>query len=104
MLHYWLAVLAGFSPGSCLADLLLPGCVQVALPEKETSKPAIAASARPDAKAYSFDACLTGSTTQVLSSNSLLKYQACLRQRGQLSQHLLLVATAVQPIAVFLHL
>lgn len=39
--------------------------VQVVLPEREFSKPAIAASAKPDAKAYEFDACLTGSTTQV---------------------------------------
>jgi hypothetical protein len=39
--------------------------VQVVLPEREFSKPAIAASSKPDAKAYEFDACLTGSTTQV---------------------------------------
>jgi hypothetical protein len=39
--------------------------VQVMLPEREFSKPAIAASSKPDAKAYEFDACLTGSTTQV---------------------------------------
>ncbi|WIA39218.1 hypothetical protein OEZ86_005342 [Tetradesmus obliquus] len=38
--------------------------VQVALAERETSKPALAAATRPDAKAYTFDACLTGSTTQ----------------------------------------
>lgn len=39
--------------------------VQIALPEREFSKPAIAASSKPDAKAYEFDACLTGNTTQV---------------------------------------
>ncbi|WIA18923.1 hypothetical protein OEZ85_003594 [Tetradesmus obliquus] len=38
--------------------------VQVALAERETSKPALAAATRPNAKAYTFDACLTGSTTQ----------------------------------------
>lgn len=41
--------------------------VQIALPEREFSKPAIAASSKPDAKAYEFDACLKGSTTQVCS-------------------------------------
>jgi hypothetical protein len=40
--------------------------VQVTLPDKrETSKPALAASTRPDAKVYEFDACLPGHTTQV---------------------------------------
>lgn len=39
--------------------------VQVVLPEREFAKPAIAASTKADAKAYTFDACLTGSTTQV---------------------------------------
>lgn len=38
--------------------------VQVVLPEREFSKPAIAATSKPDAKAYEFDACLPGSTTQ----------------------------------------
>lgn len=45
---------------------LIPSARQVVLPEKETSKPALAASTRPDAKAYGFDACLTGNTTQVI--------------------------------------
>jgi hypothetical protein len=39
--------------------------VQVLLNEREFAKPAIAASTKVDAKAYTFDACLTGSTTQV---------------------------------------
>jgi hypothetical protein len=39
--------------------------LQVALPEREYLKPALAASTKPDAKAYEFDACLNGSTTQV---------------------------------------
>eukprot|EP00775_Hariotina_reticulata_P004387 gene4387-4641_t len=40
------------------------GRIQVMPPEKETSKPALAVNARPDAKAYEFDACLNGSTSQ----------------------------------------
>ncbi|KAF8064573.1 DA1 [Scenedesmus sp. PABB004] len=36
----------------------------VALPERETGKPALAASTRPDARAFAFDACMPGSTTQ----------------------------------------
>jgi hypothetical protein len=39
--------------------------VQIMLPEREFSKPALAASSKPDAKSYEFDACLPGSTTQV---------------------------------------
>eukprot|EP00879_Flechtneria_rotunda_P029460 GHRR01031868.1.p1 GENE.GHRR01031868.1~~GHRR01031868.1.p1 ORF type:complete len:418 (+),score=140.33 GHRR01031868.1:1406-2659(+) len=46
---------------TCSSD----GCkVQVALPDKDSVKPSLAAPSRPDAKAYEFDSCVTGSTTQ----------------------------------------
>jgi hypothetical protein len=47
---------------SCSSD---GSSVQVELPAREYTKPALAAATKPDAKSYQFDACLTGSTTQV---------------------------------------
>jgi hypothetical protein len=75
--------------------------VQVMLPEREFSKPAIAASSKPDAKAYEFDACLTGSTTQV-SPAGLCWHSS--RRHQQLLDHCQLTSTehAVQT-AICLH-
>lgn len=48
------------------------GTVQIQLPEREFTKPAIAACSKPDAKSWEFDACLTGSTTQVCAEGSVV--------------------------------